>query len=103
MNVGGGRQRLIPEVRDCGRIIWDNKDVVAGIWERVKESVEKDVGTLVGREKGGVMGAGPGKRGEVWGVRGLNERMRVLRYEGGEYFRGEFCPFSLYDVLYWGG
>ncbi|KAL9607980.1 MAG: hypothetical protein Q9167_007152, partial [Letrouitia subvulpina] len=36
VNVGGGRQRLLPEVRDCGRIIWDDEDVVAEIWERVR-------------------------------------------------------------------
>ncbi|KAL9039289.1 MAG: hypothetical protein Q9214_004937, partial [Letrouitia sp. 1 TL-2023] len=47
VNVAGGRQRLMPEVRDCGRIIWDDEDVVAGIWERVKECVEEDIGRLV--------------------------------------------------------
>lgn len=34
-----------------------------------------------------ITGLGPAKRGEVFVLAGLNERMRFLRYEGGDYFR----------------
>lgn len=37
-----------------------------------------------------VTGLGPAKRGEVYRVSRLNERLRFLRYEGGEYFRPHF-------------
>lgn len=37
-----------------------------------------------------ITGPGPVKRAETYRVSGLNERLRFLRYEGGEYFRRHF-------------
>ena len=34
-----------------------------------------------------IFGNGPAKRDEVWRLTRPNERMRFLKYEGGEYFR----------------
>ncbi|KAL8909077.1 MAG: hypothetical protein Q9207_000411 [Kuettlingeria erythrocarpa] len=84
INVGGGRQRLITDSRDCGRIIWDDRDVMARIWNRVKDCVP-DIWFLKGMAH--VTGYGPVKRREVLAMTRLNERMRVLKYTKGQYFR----------------
>lgn len=86
INVGGGRQKLITDSRDCGRIIWDDRDVVAKIWNRVKDCVP-DIWFLKGMPH--VTGYGPVKRGEILAMTRLNERMRVLKYTKGQYFRRE--------------
>lgn len=85
VNVGNGKQRLIADVRDCGRIIWDDRDLVAKIWSRVKDCVLPDIEYI--KDKPKVTGFGPMKRGEVLQMTRLNERMRFLRYEQGQYFR----------------
>jgi len=85
VNVGAGRQVMIEETRKCGRIIWDDRDMVAKIWTRIESSVP-DIHRL--RNWADVTGIGPAKRNEVWKVTGLNERMRFLKYVGGEYFKG---------------
>ncbi len=89
VNVGGGLQRLISDVRDCGRIIWDDHTVVEKIWSRIKDSVpEIEFLENVAR----VTGNGPVKRGEKYQMSRLNERMRFLKYGPGQYFRREHTP-----------
>ncbi|KAL8645693.1 MAG: hypothetical protein Q9226_007187 [Calogaya cf. arnoldii] len=84
INIGGGKQMLIPDARDCGRIIWDDKDIVARIWARVKDSVP-EIALLNNMPH--VTGNGPAKRKEVLHMTRLNERMRFLKYTSGQYFR----------------
>lgn len=99
VNVGNGKQRLITDVRDCGRIIWDDRDVVAKIWSRVKDCVLPDIEYI--KDKAKVTGYGPVKRGEVLQMTRLNERMRFLRYEPGQYFRrmSHFFFFLLFFLF----
>lgn len=79
INVGGGRQKLMTDSRACGRIIWDDKDIVTKIWSRVKDCVP-DIRVL--KEMANVTGYGPVKRGEILAMTRLNERMRyVVRKE----------------------
>lgn len=85
VNTGGGTQRLYEDTRKCGRIIWDDRDIVARIWNRVADSVS-DIHEL--RDRPDITGIGPAKRHETWKVTRLNERMRFLKYVGGEYFKG---------------
>jgi hypothetical protein len=85
VNIGGGKQALYDDVRKCGRIIWDSRAVMEGLWARIEGSVP-EIRRLEGWAS--VTGNGPVKREEVWRVTGLNERGRFLRYVGGEYFRG---------------
>ena len=85
VNVGAGQQRMIEDTRNCGRIIWDDRDVVGKIWTRVADSVQ-DIHQL--NNWADVTGAGPAKRKETWKATRLNERMRFLKYVGGEYFKG---------------
>jgi hypothetical protein len=87
IQVGNGRQRQEDDQRKCGRLIWDSPDVAQKIWDRVKVFVP-GIAKLDGHAD---LTAGSAvMRGEVWEASRLNERMRFLRYEGGEYFRGLF-------------
>lgn len=67
VNIGGGRQMKITDVRNSSRCIWDSVEEANKIWERIKDHIP-----------------------EVWRDRkvvGLNERLRFLRYDPGEYFK----------------
>lgn len=98
VNVGNGKQKLMTDVRDCGRIIWDDVDLVAKIWSRVKDCGGGDGGILADighvKNKPQVTGFGPMKRGHVLQMTRLNERMRFLRYEPGQYFRRMVPPYT---------
>jgi hypothetical protein len=86
VNIGGGRQAMHEDIRNCGRIIWDTKDVAARLWERIEHVPEvQEIVRLEHQPK--VTGIGPSKRNEVWLATRPNERMRFLKYVGGEYFR----------------
>lgn len=87
IEVGNGRQRQEDDQRKCGRLIWDSSDVAQRIWNRVKSFVP-EIAKL--ERQAEVTGGSAVMRGEVWEASRLNERMRFLRYEGGEYFRGLF-------------
>lgn len=84
VNVGGGRQMLITDVRDCGRIIWDDREIVARIWSRVKDSVP-EIEVLKGLAV--VTGNWPVLKKETLKMSRLNERMRFLKYQSAQYFR----------------
>lgn len=85
VNVGHGQQKMISELRNCGRIIWDSRDVVDRIWSRIGHVAEvQEIMRLVNVPK--ILGNGPLKRKETWVYTRPNERMRFLKYTGGEYF-----------------
>ncbi|XP_052063175.1 uncharacterized protein LOC127702908 [Mytilus californianus] len=70
LNAGGNRQVLATDIRNNSRCIWDTTEEVDKIWKRIKEYVP-----------------------DVWchrEVMGLNERLRILRYDPGEYFRPHY-------------
>lgn len=95
VNVGGGQQKIMTDTRNCGRIIWDEPDVVDKIWARISSSVpELEFVETAAR----ITGQGPLKRGEKYKMTRLNERMRFLKYGAGQYFRRTFNnlpPLSL--------
>lgn len=104
INVGGGMQALATDTRDCGRIIWDDHEIVEKIWQRVKHLVPEIQSV---NQQPLVTGLGPSKRKETLKMTRLNERMRFLKYEEGNYFRphwdGSFRmpggdEFSLYTL-----
>ncbi len=90
VNIGNGRQKFIPEARDCNRILWDDRDVVEKIWQRLKDSVP-EIEYL--KDMPRVTGYGPTKRKETLKATRLNERMRFLRYGPDQYFRRKLHPF----------
>ncbi|XP_048242162.1 uncharacterized protein LOC124137987 isoform X2 [Haliotis rufescens] len=63
----GGGQEVAHEVRNSSRYMWDSRKVSKKLWSRVKTYVPE---VFKGRR-----------------ALGLNERLRFLRYEPGEYFR----------------
>jgi hypothetical protein len=86
VNIGGGHQRLMTDQRNCGRIIWDSPEVVDKVWKRIAHLAEvQEIVRLENAPK--VFGNGPAKRQEVWKFTRPNERMRFLKYVGGEYFK----------------
>jgi hypothetical protein len=93
IQVGNGQQRQEDDQRKCGRLIWDSPNVAQRIWDRVKGYVPEIA--VLDRHSGLVAGGAVVMRGQEWEVSRLNERLRFLKYEGGEYFRGLFCPAQL--------
>ncbi|KAF2146241.1 uncharacterized protein K452DRAFT_242897 [Aplosporella prunicola CBS 121167] len=86
INVGGGKQALMTDERNCGRIIWDDVLITDRIWNRVKGRVP-EVLALEGTRWAQTVGPRVLYCNETWCATRLNERMRFLKYTGGEYFR----------------
>ena len=87
INRDGGQQALVTDVRDCGRIIWDDHEVVAKILARCKDAILPDIGELTNVPK--LTGSRLGKGHRIWRMERLNERMRFLKYGAGQYFKRE--------------
>jgi hypothetical protein len=85
INIGGGMQAMYEDTRKCGRIIWDNRELMAKLWARIEASVP-EIHRL--EKRAWITGNGPARRNEVWKVSRLNDRARFLKYVGGEYFKG---------------
>ncbi|KAJ5447992.1 Prolyl 4-hydroxylase alpha subunit [Penicillium cf. griseofulvum] len=86
INAGGGRQILSIDSRSSGRIILDSHDLAGRILDRLMPFMrECELDRVQSRPL--VTGLGPAKRGEVLRLSRLNERLRFLRYQGGDYFR----------------
>lgn len=74
------------DTRKSGRVIFDSPKLADRILERMMPFMrECEIDRL--EDKPMVTGLGPPKRGEVLHLSRLNERLRFLRYEGGDYFR----------------
>lgn len=71
INVGGNVQMRDDSVRKSGRCIIDTPAFAAALWARLKPFLPASHHALGGE----------------WQPTGLNERMRFLRYEPGDYFR----------------
>lgn len=84
INIGGGKQRLSTDTRNCARIMWDTHDVADRLLARLMPFLhDLDIDQFSNRTSvTGLIG-----RGKSYRVSALNERLRFLRYVGGEYFR----------------
>ena len=71
VNVGGGQQISALDYRNSSRAIIDDATASLEIWKRIKDVVDL---TAVGGS-------------EDWRPVGLNERLRYLRYDAGQYFK----------------
>ncbi|KAF2203333.1 oxidoreductase domain-containing protein [Delitschia confertaspora ATCC 74209] len=80
INIGGGRQALCEPVRKCGRIIWDTPELATKLWARIAAAVP-EIHRLENQPH--ITGMRPVK---AYRMTRLNERMRFLKYIGGEYF-----------------
>lgn len=98
VSAGAGYEVLDTTYRNSNRIVWDNQEVVDRLWARclqgeVGEVLKEKLDVLDGDEQ--VLG--PCRMGRVWKaihqrweLRGLNKRMRFLKYGPGQFFRREF-------------
>ncbi|KAK5109954.1 hypothetical protein LTR62_006443 [Meristemomyces frigidus] len=86
INIGGGRQQMMEDERCCGRIIYDSQKIASRVWQRIEHlpAIEE---ILRLQNVPRIFGNGPSKRDEAWTFSRPNERMRFLKYVGGEYFR----------------
>ncbi len=91
VNIGGGRQRLMTDVRLCHRILWDEPTLTETLFARIKPHLPENVVRLEDNPR--ITGYGPFKRNEIWEASRLNERLRFLKYTPGMYFR-EHCDGS---------
>lgn len=86
VNAGGGKEVMSVDTRKSGRIILDSPEVAQRILDRLLPYLrEFDIEHV--RNQPLVTGLGPARRLETWSLSRLNERLRFLRYEGGDYFR----------------
>lgn len=86
INAGGGRQIMSVDSRKSGRIIFDSSDIADRLLGRLMPFMRECQIDVV-KNLPLVTGLGPAKRGEALQLSRLNERLRFLRYEGGDYFR----------------
>lgn len=86
INAGNGKQIMSVDTRKSGRTIWDSTEVAQRLLDRLMPYLrEFDIEHVKKRPL--VTGLGPARRGEVMRLSRLNERLRFLRYDGGDYFR----------------
>lgn len=83
INLGDGEQELYEEVRNCGRIIWDNRELMEKIWARILPDMPEILRITNWQDV--TRGS---RRETTWVATRLNERARFLKYVGGEYFKG---------------
>lgn len=74
------------DTRKSGRIILDSPELAQRLLSRMLPYL-REFGIEHIRNQPLVTGLGPARRLETWSLSRLNERLRFLRYEGGDYFR----------------
>ncbi|KAF7172866.1 hypothetical protein CNMCM5623_004976 [Aspergillus felis] len=84
INTGGGGQALDTVQRYCGRIIFDSSELAKKLLARLMPFL-KEVG--VDHIRNQPLVTGLEGRGRAYRLSQLNERLRFLKYEGGEFFR----------------
>ncbi|KAL1962577.1 hypothetical protein VTN77DRAFT_9370 [Rasamsonia byssochlamydoides] len=89
INIGNGRQILATDIRNCGRIIWDTPLLAQKLLDRLMPFL-RDFGIVRLENQPLVTLTG---RWNVYHLSRLNERLRFLKYEGGEYFRPHWDGF----------
>ncbi|KAH8700956.1 hypothetical protein BGW36DRAFT_460032 [Talaromyces proteolyticus] len=84
INVGGGKQAMATDVRNCGRIIFDSTELADRLLARLIPFFRRwDMERLENR----MAVTGLTGRQNTYYLTRLNERLRFLKYVGGEYFR----------------
>ncbi|KAJ5309047.1 hypothetical protein N7508_004426 [Penicillium antarcticum] len=86
INAGNGKQIMSVDSRKSGRIIFHSPEIAQRLLDRLMPFLRQCEIHQV-KDKPFVTGLGPAKRGEVYNITRLNEQLRFLRYEGGDYFR----------------
>lgn len=84
INIGSGRQALDTETRNCGRIILDDTVLAEKLLARLMPFLRA---WGIDQLENQLQVTGLRGRGKKYRLTRLNERLRFLKYEGGEYFR----------------
>ncbi|RAL16009.1 uncharacterized protein BO97DRAFT_403187 [Aspergillus homomorphus CBS 101889] len=84
INLGNGKQALAVDTRNCGRIIYDAPALADKLLARLRPFLQELGLEVIDRQPRVTGLAG---RNAVYRLTRLNERLRFLKYEGGEYFR----------------
>lgn len=84
VNVGNGKQMLLTDVRNNDRCIYDHSAITEQIWQRVLRALDGSA-ELKHRLLRAPWTENGFRYRAVHAV-GLNERMRILRYDKGTYF-----------------
>lgn len=83
INTGNGKQALATDVRNCGRIILDDHDLANRLLTRLLPFLQTlELDTITDRP----LITGLAGRGKTYRLTRVNERLRFLRYQGGEFF-----------------
>lgn len=81
VNIGGGRQLKMEDVRNSDRSIIDDPKFAEEMWDRIRKATNDDPRLLTpGWKQAQVRGGGK------YRAVGLNERLRFLRYDKGNFF-----------------
>jgi len=92
VNAGRNREMLVLDYRNSDRIIWDQEEVAQRIWKRVVqgEGVNDSLAVLNRKLQPDLLRSKRGRDGDQWLIteKGLNERLRFLKYGPGQYFKG---------------
>jgi hypothetical protein len=102
INVGAGQQELDESTRKCGRIMWDNQEILDRIWARVAPMLPEL------QKIDGWIDVTKNRHSKLEFTR-LNERMRILKYAPGGYFKrmspSMFLTLGMLnrDVAHWDG
>jgi len=92
LNVGGGHQIVASDIRNSDRCIIDDPEFAQKLWERITSAVESfiDNDDEDDETKGSLQLQKLYTPENGWSAVGLNERLRILRYRQGEYFKPHF-------------
>lgn len=84
INAGNGRESLSTDSRHCGRIIFDSPELAEKLQARLAPFFQK---LGIDRLENKPLMTGLAGRNKTYQMTRLNERLRFLKYVGGEYFR----------------
>ncbi|KAL2870209.1 uncharacterized protein BJX67DRAFT_277284 [Aspergillus lucknowensis] len=84
INIGNGRQMLATDSRNCGRIILDSPDLAGKLFARLLPFMQ---GLGIVKLDNRPLVTGLAGRNRTYQMTRFNERLRCLKYVGGEYFR----------------
>ena len=86
VNVGNGKQKKMTEIRNNDRMFIDDHALAAQIWQRIADTLppeeESEDSQFLHKQKNRDL--------SNWTAVGVNERLRVLRYDPGTYFAPHF-------------
>ncbi|KAB8239635.1 uncharacterized protein BDW43DRAFT_258737 [Aspergillus alliaceus] len=84
INIGNGKQALATDTRNCGRIIYDAPELAEKLLNRLRPFLQE---MRIVRVEDKPLVTGLAGRYKTYGMTRLNERLRFLKYEGGEHFK----------------